>query len=261
MLKNLDILNALSLSIKILFRNPLLLLPKLIVAILYGFGLLFSMSLAKKILPLLSFSLSSFSGINFSNIFFDAVLLVLISGVAFFLDIIFSGLYPVLVEQATVGKVSFEVAFSSIKKKLKLILFSGIFAWVIVGIVSAVLSFILLLLKLSAISWVISFGIAFAFIFIFYFLFPTVIFKDDTVNSSFRDTVKESFSNIKIVLLFSLIPFVVSVVKFVVAFYAVDSSSLIFYWVLVFVTAFVYSIHAIINQILFSRLYLHNVKK
>lgn len=253
--KNLDNNGVLLFSLKVLFHNPILFLPKLIVAILYGFGVLLSVSLAQKVLPLFS-SKSVLQGDGFSALASDVLLLLVISIIAFFLDILFSGFYPVIVEQAMHGKVSLSKAFGVVRKKLFLILYSGVLAWVIVGVVSLIISGVLLFFNLSIISWIVSFAIAFGFIFFFYFLFPTVIFKDDTVNSSFRDTVRESFSSSKTVFVYSLIPFAVSIIKFVVAFFSSDSGAMLFYWILVFLTAFIYSIHAIITQTLFARLFM-----
>ena len=257
--KNLDKSNALLFSLKILFHRPVLFLPKLIVALLYGLGVLWSISLVQKIIPLLSLNSSQVIS-NANALFGDALLVLALSAVAFFLDILFSGLYPALVEQAVQGGISFSKAFAAVRKKLHLILYSGIVAWVVVGVVSLLLSAVLLFFNLSEISWVISFAVAFSFIFFFYFLFPTVVFKDDSVKSSFRDTIKESLKNSRIVFVYSLIPFGVSVVKFVVAFFSADPGALLFYWALVIITAFVYSVHAVLNQVLFSRLYLRAKK-
>ncbi|MCX6803627.1 MAG: hypothetical protein NTY48_03580 [Candidatus Diapherotrites archaeon] len=249
-------------SIDVLLKHPSLIFPKLLVALLYGFGVLKSITLAKQVLPVLSSFYSHSSAVlpDFSGLFSDVLLLLIVSAVAFFLDIIFSGVYPRLVETALEGRVSFSKAFSLVRKKLKLILFVGILAWLIVGALSAVLSVVLLFFNLNEVSWLFSFAVAFSFIFFFYFLFPTVVFKDDNVKSSFLDTLKESFSNGRMVFLFSLIPFSVSIVKFVVAFFADKPDMLFVYWVLVVITSVVYSVHAIANQVLFERIYLKHKK-
>ncbi|MEI7960983.1 MAG: hypothetical protein WCI04_01485 [archaeon] len=235
-------------------------MPKFVVAILYGFSVFWAIAAAAKIFPILS-NPSLISTIDFSSLIGTAVLVIIVSAVAFFLDIIFSGFYPVLVESALNGKkVSFKLAFLAVKKKLWLILYSGMLAWIIVGVASLLLSGVLIFFNLNEISWVISFAVAFSFIFFFYFLFPTIVYNDDSVKSSFRDAVCESFGHGKIVVLYSLIPFTVSVVKFVVAFFASNNSDILIYWVLVFLTAGIYSIHAVLTQILFERFYLKKKK-
>ena len=194
--------SPLSISLKVLLKNPILFFPKLIVAILYGFGVLWALLMGAKLLPILS-EPSLISTVDISSLIVTAVLVLVISGAAFFIDIIFSGLYPILVGQALSGKkVSFGSAFGIVKKKLWLILYSGVIAWLIVGAASLLLSGVLLFFNLNALSWIISFAVAFGFIFFFYFLFPTIVFKEDSVKSSFRDTVWESFGHGKTVILY-----------------------------------------------------------
>lgn len=257
--KNLDTFQTVAFSLRILFKNPFLFAPKLIVAFLYGICTLWAVSLLQRLNLLVAGSPAG--AVGFSSVLFsDAGLLLVVSAAAFLLDILFSGLYPVLVEQSIYGKVSFRKAFSSVKKKFWLVFSSGIVAWVAVGAVSLIISGIFWLFGLSYIFWVASCVIGFGFIFFLYFLFPTAVFKDDTVDRSFSDTVKESISNSKLVFVFSLIPFIVSVAKLALAFFSSSEAYLFLFWLLVLLTGVVYSVHVVATQVLYSKIYLHSKK-
>jgi len=253
--------NALVFSAKLSCRHPFLFIPKLIVALLYGYELMFSVGLIQKVYLLISSGAGLVGYSNFSPILSDAVLLLLITLATFFLDIIFSGIYPSMVEQAIKGKICFSKSIAPVRKKIWKIILAGILSAVFVGVASLIFSLALVSFNFDEFSWVVSLAVGFAFIFLLYFLFPTVVFGDKGVKDSFKLTLKESFSNKRVVFLYSIIPFFVSVVKFVIAFYIAVPGFLLLFWVLVLVTGFIYTLHAVSNQVLYSVIYLNKSKK
>ncbi len=243
-------------SLSILKKNPLLFLPKVFVAILYGFATLWAANLAQELLSIIQNQNKVLSFAQSQDILSSAALLLLLTLITFFVDLFFSGLYPILVDQAFKGRVSWFKAFFVLKKKLWLIFSSGVVAWIIVGVFSALASAVLFFLNMNEFSWILSFAIGFIFIFFFYFLFPTVIFKESKLTHSIKDTLFESFANKRIVFLYSLIPFSVSVVKFILAFFSSTIEVLWVFWGLVIITGVIYSFHAVASQLLYERFYL-----
>jgi len=240
-------------SVFLLLKNPILFVPKLFVAFLYGWGMLFSASLLKQMYYLYSAqSQVVLSEIN--SFFISAFLLFALTIFTFFVDLFFSGIYPPAVLSAQKEKIDFKNIIFSAKKRILLLFVSGIILWLLITVVSMASSVVIVFFGLNSYSVYLSFGISFAFIFIFYFIFPEVIFGTGRVKGVFTDSVKKSFQNKKKVFVYSLIPFSVSVLKFFVAFSAESFEGMVIFWALVLVTGLVYSIHAVANQILYSSL-------
>ncbi len=256
--KLLDTYNALVFSFKLSLKHPFIFIPKLVIAVLYGYGLIVSVGLIQQMFVLMS-DPSKAALVDLSSLLGSAVVLLLLTLGTFFFDIIFSGIYPTLVEQAISGKINFAKAILPVKKKIGKIIFAGILSAALVGIASGILSFILISLNFDEFSWIVSLAVGFAFIFLLYFLFPTIIFGKKGVKESFKLTLFESFSNKRIVVLYSVIPFSVSVIKFVIAFFISVPGFLILFWILVVVTGFIYTLHAVSNQVIYSNIYLHKM--
>lgn len=240
-------------AVELLIKNPLLFLPKLFVAVLYGFSTLFAASLAKTFF-LVSASPQSFSQSDLQFFFALALGLFVLTIVAFFVDLFISGLYPLLVVQALKGKVSFIRAMVDEKTKLVSLFISGVLLWILITIVSFIESGIIVFFGFKELGIVVSFAVSFVFIFVFYFLFPQIIFGKSRVKDSFFFSVKESVKNKKAVFIYSLIPFSVSVMKFVSAFFVDSLGTSIVFWGLVLLTGIIYSVHAVSNQILYSKI-------
>ncbi len=248
--------NALVFSFKLSLKHPVLFVPKLIVALLYGYGLLASVSIIQEMFLIMSSPASGVVIGEASSLLASAVFVLLVTLCTFFFDIVFSGIYPSLVEQAVNGRIDFKKALVPVKKKIWKIISAGILSAVFVGIASSILSFVLISLHFDEFSWIVSLAVGFAFIFLLYFLFPTVVFGEKGVKDSFKLTLFESFSNKRIVFLYSIIPFSVSVLKFVIAFFISVPGFLVLFWVLVLLTGFIYTLHAVSNQVIYSTIYL-----
>ncbi|VVB76537.1 Uncharacterised protein [uncultured archaeon] len=250
--KNLDILKLLKETFGLLHKQPVLFLPKLLIAVLYGFITLYGVSLARDFFPLASdpanISISAAQGILVS-----AGILLISAVFVYFLDLFFSGLYPVLTEQAKRGKVSFRKAFLESKGTIRVLFTAGVIVTVLLMIVSFIESLFSSSFKLDAYSVVLYFVIAFMFIFLFYFLYPVIVFKKKSVLFSFKYSLSGAFSNKRSVFLFSIIPFFASIIKFWLAIFSNSVEMLVIFWILTILTGIIYSIHAVSNQLLYSK--------
>ncbi|MFA5125551.1 MAG: hypothetical protein WC462_00930 [archaeon] len=252
--KNLDKFSILMKAIFLLKKHPVLFLPKLILAFLYGFGILLSTQLLHKMISFTSILPEEIVLDDLRNFFLLALFLLVLTVFSYFVDLFFSGLYPLLVNQAVKGKISFSKAFFELKPKLVKLFISGVIVFLFISIFSFVEALVLFFLNFSDFGTIVSFIVTFIFIFLLYFLFPIISSKKLGVVSSFRKTIFSSFKNKHIVFLFSLIPFSVSIIKFVLAFFADNTGLLVLFWVLVFLTGIVYTIHAVVNQLLYLNL-------
>ena len=126
-----DFLPILKESIGLLLKNPILFLPKILIALLYGLGALISVYLVQKLILLYGASQGSVDLSDLQNWLYLSIALIVLVVVSYFLDLFFSGLYPLLVNQAIKGKVSFRNAFLESKKGLVSLFVAGIILWVL----------------------------------------------------------------------------------------------------------------------------------
>ena len=192
-----------------------------------------------------------FYSICFGFIF--GVLLIVLAIVSFFIDLIFSGFYPILVNHALKGKISFRKAFSEFKPKLFPLVISGILVCIFSLVITIIEAGIILKFNFSELSLLLSFIVSFALIFFFYFLYPVIVFKNKGIVSNFKENFLVSLSNKKTIFFYSLIPFSVSIIKFAVGLFANDQNMLILFWLLVILTTIVYTLHVVVNQLLFLK--------
>jgi hypothetical protein len=237
----------------LILKHPVLFLPKLLIAILYGVSTLLTVDYAKQLVALTSVPKSQIVMSDFANLFMFAGVLMIAVIVIYFIDIFFSGLYPILVDQARKGKVSFRKAFHEIKPRLVTLFVSAIITWVIITIVSFLESFLLQALGFDYLGIIVVLVITFAFIFLLYFLYPIIALNKKSIFSSFKETFVSSLENKRTVFVYSLIPFSVSLFKLGIAYFSDQSFFMIVFWLLVLVTAIVYTIHAVVNQVLYSK--------
>jgi len=246
-------------SIKLLLKNPILILPKLLIAILYGFGTLIAVDLSKQLFSFQAFTSEQFLTFDFTNLFISCFFLLGLTISAFFIDLFFSGFYPILVSLALKKKLAFKEAFNLFKPKLVQIFLAGMIIWVLLTIISITEAAIIIFFNLSDIGLILSLIITFVFAFIFYFIYPKLVFENLPVQNVFTDSFAVSLKNKKLVFVLSLIPFSVSIIKFVLAYFSDSTLFLVLFWGLVFITGLVYSIHAVVNQLAYIKI--SNFKK
>ena len=90
----------LSEAVHLLIKNPVLFIPKLLIAFFYGVGTLFAMGLARELYSFTSFTTEQMLSFDFSAFFSLALLLMGFTIFTFFLDLFLSGLYPIWVKLA-----------------------------------------------------------------------------------------------------------------------------------------------------------------
>lgn len=253
-----DIFSIVKKTFFVLKSNPILFVPKLVLALLYGLGILWSVTLAQKMYSLYSLPKEQIIVSDFTGWFFLSILLLLLVIVTYFIDLFFSGLYPILVNQAVHGKINFFTAISVAKNKISTLFFAGIILFGLIILSSVLESVLMFFFNLSWASLAVSFAFTFLIGFLFYFLFPILVFKNKGVFSSFRESIFGSLNSKKKVFIFSIIPFSVSVLKFALAFFTSNESVLIIFWFLVLLTGVVYTFHAVANQLLYEKI---NTKK
>lgn len=245
-------------GIVLLLKNPFLFLPKLLIALFYGAGTLFASSLVRDLFSFKDFSQQQLLAFDFSNFFFLSIALIIFSLFSFFLDLLFNGMYPVLVRLALEKKLSFSKFVYLFKPKIGRILLAGILLGFIVMVFSLIQSIIVIYFNLSDFSFILSLIIIFLFGFIFYFIYPKIVFENNSFLKSFSSTIWASFENKKAVFFLSLIPFLVSIVKFVLAYFSEDFLVLVVFWILVLLTGIIYSVHSVVNQIAYEKILLKN---
>ncbi len=246
-------------SIKLLFKNPILFLPKILIAFLYGLGALLAVDLSKQLFLFQSLTSDQILNFDFTPFFISLFLLFGLAILTFFIDLFFSGFYPILVSLAEKNKLSFKEGFKLFKPKLFSVLISGVFLWLLITVISIIEAVVILYFNFSDIGVVLSFIITLIFVFVFYFLYPKIIFEDSKLTKIFIDSVLISLKNKKLVFILSLIPFLVSVIKFILAYFSDSTLYLIIFWLLVLLTGLIYSVHAVVNQL--SYIKISNSKK
>ncbi|HPM86158.1 MAG TPA: hypothetical protein PLI99_03600 [archaeon] len=245
-------------SILLLLKNPFLFVPKLLIAFFYGVGTLVAVGLVKELFSFSSFSTEQMLSFDFTSFFSIAILLMLFTLFSFFFDLFFNGLYPILVRLALKKKLSFLDGVNLFKPKIFSVFLTGVFLWVLITLVSILESFLVIYYNLSKEGFVLSFLITFLFAFLFYFLYPKIVFENKEIQESFCSSVFDSFKNKKIVFLLSSIPFIVSVLKLILAYFSNDLVFLIIFWVIVILTGVIYSIHSVVNQIAYEKILAKN---
>ena len=250
--KKLDILKILNDSLGLIRDKPILFLPKLLIAVFYGFITLYGIGVARDFF-LFASDPSNLSILAAQSIFISAGILLISTVFVYFLDLFFSGLYPVLTEQARKGKISFRKAFLESKGTIRVLFTAGVIVTILLMIVSFIESLFASSFRLDAYSVLLYFVIAFIFIFLFYFLYPVIVFGKKGVLGSIRHSLFSAFSNKRSVFLFSIIPFLASIIKFWLAIFSNTLEMLIIFWILTILVGIIYSVHAVSNQLLYSK--------
>jgi hypothetical protein len=256
--KHLESINPLVFdSISLLVKNPFLFVPKLLIAFLYGIGAFVAVDLSKTMFSFRSLSQEQLLAFDFSSFLISVGLLFALTIFSFFLDLFFSGLYPLMISLVKKNKFSLKESLVLFKPKIVLVLISGIIFWVLITVISLIEAVVILFFNLSYFGLSLSLIIAFIFIFIFYFLYPKIVFEKSNLSNTFVDSFFISLKNKRMVFLLSLIPFSASVLKLILAYFSDSIYALIIFWVLVILTGIIYSAHAVINQLAYESAIVH----
>lgn len=246
-------------STEIFSANPVLILPKLFVAILYSALILATTAIAAKpIEPSVSMLVY--------------LLLLLISTIAMsVLDTFFGSMYPVMVKQVREGKKvglmhAFREALAGAGKTLPPVLAIELGFVLLLGIFWLIFSFIAPLPDYSAPLLSDPYGLAFSafylliavlVVFFFYLIFPVTVFEKTGFLASFRRSVQLSLEKKGEVAKATLLSVVLSGVSFGIAFMinAFPEDNNLLFWsaflVIRFLTAYVYTYVYVLNPVFY----------
>ncbi|MDP6670184.1 MAG: hypothetical protein QGI60_00010 [archaeon] len=236
-------------SFSMLAKQPKLFLPKLIVAALYGAGMLFIAAiLLETIVPLLSQEMNA-------KIARKLVLqLPLVVGFFFYtiavfaVDVLVNAMYPVMVKDFKAGKaISFKIALKSAVKKFKVVFPTMLVIDVAVAIPFSLISVMFILTQNTlglVFSFVVFLAVIFAMMVLFYVVYPISVLKENNFISALIGSIKMGRKNAKQLSIPSLIPFTLSIVSFALTF---DPAFLLAFIALRFLMALVATYHMVLN--------------
>lgn len=239
-------------SFSMLAKQPKLFLPKLIIAALYGAGMLFIASLSiETIVPLLSQEMNTVIARKLVSQLPLLVLFFFYTIAVFALDVLVNAMYPVMVKDFKGGKaISLKTALKSAAKKFKVIfpamlVMLGIDLAITIPFSLASAAFILSRNTLGLIiAFIIFLAVSFAMIVLFYVVYPISVLKENNFVSAVVGSIRMGKRNAKQLSIPSLIPFTLSVVSFALAF---DPAFLIAFIALRFLMALVATYHMVLN--------------
>ncbi len=248
-----DLINVFRESFIILRKEPKLFIPKLILAFLYGIGMIIIASLAlETILPL---ALQQFD-LETARAMVEKLPLVMV--LFFYLiallvvDVLVNAMYPLMVSDFKQGKkISFRRALGVAATKFTTVFPAVFITEILIAVPFALVStFFILSGNMAALIGAVLafFALSFVLIVLFYVIYPFSVLNE---KKSFIEALTGSFKigrkNIKELSIPSTVPYFLSLVNFVVAFKANDPTFLIVFVVLRFLIAMLYTYHMILN--------------
>ncbi|MDD5148437.1 MAG: hypothetical protein PHH08_03145 [Candidatus ainarchaeum sp.] len=240
-------------SLVLLGKQPKLFAPKIIVAFLYGIIMLVMAQFTL-------FFLAEFSSGALSDpvaiIVFDLALM-LGAFIVFFIDVFTNAMYPEIIRDFFDKKpISFGSAALSIKDKIIKIFLSIIF---IEFLLTAPFSLILAGLLLTnnrvlVYLFIILFLVVYlALAAIFYFAYPVLVLGENFFLKFFSESFRLSSKKMPKILVFSFVPFFISIISFVLAFLARDPAFLLLFIVMRFLMALLQTYHMVLNPSIFLK--------
>ncbi|MAG22312.1 MAG: hypothetical protein CL943_03340 [Candidatus Diapherotrites archaeon] len=239
-------------SFFLLLKEPKLFLPKIIVAFLYGFGMLAIAFLSlNTILPFVGGevdpAMASALSVQLPIVLGLLVYTILVLAI----DVLVNAMYPVMVRDFKQGsRISFRSALSFASKKFLVIFPAILVADLAVSIPFALLSTILILTGNTfglAISFALFLIVSFVLIVLFYVVYPVSVLKEKNFVSALLGSLKIGSKNMKQLSIPSLIPFSLSLINFGLAFLAENPAFLIAFLMLRFLIALVATYHMVLN--------------
>jgi len=241
-----DVFKVLRESFLLLLREPKLFLPKLLVSFLFGVGML---AIARLLMPFLSLGgLEAVKSVSSQLPLLAALLAYTL--IVFAVDVFVNALYPVLVKQFNSGqKISFSKAAARARKKFVVVFPAVLVVELAMAIVFSIFSTPLLLSNNFS-GFAVVFGLflltSFVVTILFYVIYPIGVLREKNFVQALSASFKSGISNAKVFALPSLIPFIVSLANFALAF-SNEPISFFMFWVLRFLIAIVATYHMVVN--------------
>ena len=245
-----DIVELFRQSFSMLAREPKLFIPKIVVAFLYGFGMLATAFISLESLPII-LSPESFAPEQAFNLLSLSLMLFVYSIFLFAIDVLVNSMYPVLVKDFKQRNPI------SLPKALRFALskFWIVFPAVIVVDFAVAIPFALLLSLVALSGNIVAFFVvaalflaaSFLVIVLFYVVYPVSVLSEKNFVSALLKATSLGAGNLKHLSMPSLIPFTLSVINFALAFLAANPAFLVAFIVLRFLIALVYTYHMVLN--------------
>ncbi|MDD5162935.1 MAG: hypothetical protein PHD95_01880 [Candidatus ainarchaeum sp.] len=253
------ILRILLESLVLLKSQPKLFLPKIIVAFLFGAALLLTAQLFLKgpLTQALSPNYNFCSELDCVTFIAETLLLLVFISIIIIIDIFTNAMYPAMVRDFfNKKKISFRSAFGSLKgKKIKIflsIILIELLLWLPFVLLAEVLIFTnnKLFLYLFIVVFLV---IYLALATIFYFAYPVLVIGENFFLKMFSEAFRMSHGKGSKIIVFSFLPFFISILSFLLAFLARDPGFLLLFILVRFLMALLQTYHMVLNPSIFLK--------
>ncbi|MFH1256830.1 MAG: hypothetical protein V1494_06080 [Candidatus Diapherotrites archaeon] len=223
-------------SLRLLLKEPKLFLPKLFVAAIYGFLMLWSAAIALGLFN--AVAQGQGASIALASLLPETALFFLSIFAAFIIDVFVSAMYPSLAKNFEAKeKVSLSMALGFSLKKSAVVLPAAFFALIVsialIAIPSVFFGFLLATasMELVWLSIPVELAIIFATDFIFFYLFAEAVLGKGNFLGAVGKAFGLSGKNKKLTAIAALIPFSVSLMNYALAFLA-ETPAFLFLFIL-----------------------------
>ena len=247
-----DIMAVFRESFNILKQEPKLFLPKLLLALLYGIGIVLATSLILDVLPIVA---SGEMDLQSARLITQSIPLVIAyffyTVFVFATEVLINSMYPVMVRDFRAGKrVSFRTAFSFAAKRF-FVVFLAMFAIELAIAVPFALVSTILLLNQNMIALGVAvaafLAISFLLILLFYTIYPVAVLQEKGFFSTLSKTISLGKSNIRELSIPAMIPFSLSLASFLLSIEVSNPGVLVLFIIVRFLVAMVATYHMVLN--------------
>lgn len=238
-------------ALRLVISRPKLFLPKLFLAVLYGFLMLQTAQLSLQMAPAVLQKTVFWTPEEAGQLLAQALALFFLTVVVTILDVWIASWYPVLVSEHHQRKpLSFRMAIRESAKRFSVVLPAILGFELLITVLLGVFlntAFFLLPLEGFAFSVLVGLLISFAVTVALYPLLSVGVLEKKSVTGSFRRTFDLSKKNWKIFSLASFLQFAISLANFVLAFLAEKPEFLLLFWIARIGLALVATYNAVVN--------------
>jgi hypothetical protein len=246
------LLNVFTESFHLVITHPKLFLPKLVIALLYGWLMI---QIADLYTQAINFSTLEVTPIDLSLFPFLFIAIIAVA----LLDLFINGWFALLVKDfKKKKKVSLQKSFHAAKKKTALFISSGVAVLIAETLVLFVAAFIAVLfialssnILFNAFAGLIMLAVIFGLSIVFFFVYPVAAFEAKNFSHVFTKAFAFTKKNVKDTFLASLLLFVLSSISFALAFFLDDPNALLAFFVLRIVVAVLATYSHVLNPVFY----------
>jgi hypothetical protein len=240
-------------SFALLRKQPKLFLPKIIVAFLYGLVMLITAEFT--ILFFDQYTSGTLS--NPMEIISFAIVLLILDFAVFFVDVFTNALYPKLISDFFNNKkISLMSSAKSLRGKIIKIFLSMVFIEMLLAVPLSLIGALLVFTQNFFVLVIFIMGFLIFYLVltaVFYFIYPVAVLQENFFLKLYSTATKLSRKKISKVLLLSVLPFLISVFSFVLAFLARNPGFLLLFIIMRFLMAFLQTYHWVLNPTAFLK--------